>query len=372
MTTKNKSNYETAVMGNEPLWEDCESLTDDEVFSRLIKSLNWYNYFCSDEDYRNFVMEYFTKKDKNFAAKLKNIDKSCILFRKLGGMCRVLTLGGKLTPKDTELFEEYSSDMLTLCNKIKTPEPAVVTETKPSVQEHIQNKIVESISNLECKIDEFMTCQDYKEFLKTFNIEAWITNNKLKSYECSAISSFYSSKIQEPKEALEGKDPQLVEGYSHIGKVKLRKLVELLTEIVKVSTDYSLRKKERKPRKKKIKSPEVQVKKLKYKKSDSTLSLTSIDPRDIIGATKLMVYNTKYCKVCLYESETISGFGVKGSSIQNITKSICKKVRKPKDFFRGMGAGVRSVTNHFTSLKTKESEASPRINEHVILVKAFK
>lgn len=370
--SKNMSNYETAVMGNEPLWHDSSNLTEDQVFCKLAKSLNWYNYFCSEEDYRNFVIDYFTSKDKAFAVKIKTVDKSNLLFRKLGGLCRVLSLGGKLTQKDSELFKVYVTDLKSIIKRQSKIVRQEDVSVKPNVQEHIQNKIHESISNLECKIDEFMTCENYKEFLKSFNIESWITNNKLKAYECSAISSFYSSKIQEPKEALEGKDPQLVEGYSHVGKVKLRKLVELLTEIVNVTTQLSLQKKSRKPRKKKVKPAEVQVKKLKFKKTEETLKLTSIDPRDIIGATKLMVFNTKYCKVCLYESETISGFSVKGTTLQNVTKSSCKAVRKPKDFFSSLGAGVRSVTNHYGALKTKESEASPRINEHMILVKAFK
>lgn len=371
--SKNMSNYETAVMGNEPLWDDSSNLTEDQVFCKLAKSLNWYNYFCSDEDYRSFVVDYFTNKDKSFATKIKTVDKSHILFRKLGGLCRVLSLGGRLTQKDSEQFKIYVNDFKSVI-KLQATKPAKVEDVpvKTNVQDHIQNKIHESIANLESKIDEFMTCENYKEFLKSFNIESWITNNKLKSYECSAISSYYSSKIQEPKDALEGTDPQLVEGYSHLGKVKLRKLIELLTEIVNVSTQLSLQKKSRKPRKKKVKPAEVQVKKLKFKKTEETLKLTSIDPRDIIGATKLMVFNTKYCKVCLYESETISGFSVKGTTLQNVTKSSCKAVRKPKDFFSSLGAGVRSVTNHYSALKTKESEASPRINEHMILVKAFK
>ena len=85
-----------------------------------------------------------------------------------------------------------------------------------------------------------------------------------------------------------------------------------------------------------------------------------------------MVYNTKYSKVCIFESESLDGFSVKGTTVQNVSKGVCKIVRKPKDFFKSITGGIRSINNHYEGLKTKETEATPRINENTIIVKAFK
>jgi hypothetical protein len=208
--------------------------------------------------------------------------------------------------------------------------------------------------------------------MKSFNIEAWINNNKLKSYECQAIHDHYSYVIKEKQEALEGKDPQLAEAYDYLGKVKLRKFVELLATIVDITGQYALQKRQRKPRKKKKKSAEKLIKSLKYQQEDKDLGLTSIDPRDIIGASKLVVFNTKYSKVCIFESDSLDGFSVKGTTIQNVSKGVSKTVRKPKEFFKSITGGIRSVTNHYDGLTTKETEATPRINENTIIVKAFK
>lgn len=53
-----KDNYETSVLGPEPLWLDANILSEDQIYSRLGKSYNWYNYFCSNEEYKTFVLEY--------------------------------------------------------------------------------------------------------------------------------------------------------------------------------------------------------------------------------------------------------------------------------------------------------------------------
>jgi len=367
--------YETTVFGKEPLWTDCATLDEVQMSCRVGRAVNWYNYFCSEEDYKDFVVDY-CKRDERIAkellTKIKGMDKYNPLFRSLGSICRIKSLGGRVGSKDEQYFHNHYSQLLILAEREKVQVESTVTTVRPSVQHHIQNKICDTIGELESKIDEFITTSDYKQFMKSFNIEAWINNNKLKSYECQAIHDHYSYVIKEKQEALEGKDPQLAEAYDYLGKVKLRKFVELLATIVDITGQYALQKRQRKPRKKKKKSAEKLIKSLKYQQEDKDLGLTSIDPRDIIGASKLVVFNTKYSKVCIFESDSLDGFSIKGTTIQNVSKGVSKTVRKPKEFFKSITGGVRSITNHYDGLKTKENEATPRINENTIIVKAFK
>lgn len=374
MSMRKGNEYETTVLGKEPLWSDIQTLTDMEISCRVGRAINWYNYFCSEEDYKEFVLDYIKSDssfDKDLFNQVKSINKNNYIFRELGSISRIKTLGGKVSSGDEQFFEDKLQELLSLAS---TTVVAVEEEKTPraSVQDHIKDKICQTIGDLECKIDEFVACQDYKVFMKTFNIQSWIIINKLKAYECEAICNYYSEVIKEKQEALEGDDEQLKEAYAHLGKVKLRKFVELLQNIIDVSGQYALTKKQRKPRKKKKKSAEKLIQKLKYLKQDTKLGLTSIDPRDIIGATKLIVFNTKYSKVCIYESESLEGFSIKGTTLQNVNKSASKIVRKPKEFFKSITGGIRSINNHFDNLKTKLGEASPRLSEHTIIVKAFK
>ena len=374
MSMREGNEYETTVFGKEPLWTDCAALDEMQMSCRVGRAVNWYNYFCSEEDYKDFVIEYCKKDEritKELLTKIKGMDKYNPLFRSLGSIWRIKTLGGRVGQRDEQYFSNHYMKLLSLADKEVIKEITPVT-VRPSVQEHIQNKICDTIGELESKIDEFITTSDYKQFMKSFNVEAWINNNRLKSYECQAIHDHYSYVIKEKQEALEGKDPQLIEAYDYLGKVKLKKFVELLSIIVDVTGQYALQKRQRKPRKKKKKSAEKLVKSLKYQREDKDLGLTSIDPRDIIGANKLVVYNTKYSKVCIFESESLDGFSIKGTTVQNVSKGVCKIVRKPKDFFKSITGGIRSINNHYEGLKTKEVEATPRINENTIIVKAFK
>ena len=375
MSMRKGNEYETTVLGKEPLWTDCATLDEMQMSCRVGRALNWYNYFCNEEDYKNFVIDYCKKDEritKELLAKIKGMDKYTPIFRTIGSLCRIKTLGGQIGSRDEQYFKTHYQHLLILADKESISEEPTVAVVKPSVQYHIKNKISDTIGELETKIDEFITTSDYKHFMKSFNVEAWITNNKLKSYECQAIHDHYSYVIKEKQEALEGNDPQLLEAYEYLGKVKLTKFLELLTTIVDISGQYALQKKQRKPRKKKKKSAEKLVKSLKYQREDKDLGLTSIDPRDIIGAKKLVVYNTKYSKVCIYECESLDGFSIKGTTLQNVSKGVTKTVRKPKDFFKSISGGIRSITNHYDGLKTKETEATSRINEHTIIVKAFK
>jgi hypothetical protein len=367
--------HETTLVGEEPLWEGCEKLSDMELSSKLGRALNWYNYLCAPAEYREFVISYCKQQEtisKEILASIRSIDADAPLFRDMGGSCRVLSLGGIIKGRDHTVFSQHMNQLLALAKDTQIKEEVAPKTKKPSVQENLQNKICSTISDIEMKLDEFVQAPDYKQFLKSFNIDTWITGNKLKTYECLAIHDFYSEIIKEKIEALEGKDPQLNEAYEYLGKIKLRKMIDLLTEIISVSGQYAMKKCERKPRKKKKKSAEVLIKKLKFLKEFTDLGLTSVDPRSIIGASKLVVYNTKLDKICLYESSSVDGFSVKGTSLLNVSKGVTKTVRKPKDFIKYFNSGIRGITNQYDALKTKETESSPRINEHTIIVKAFK
>ena len=97
----------------------------------------------------------------------------------------------------------------------------------------------------------------------------------------------------------------------------------------------------RKPRKRKEKSPEKLVAKLKYKIEDTKLGIKSIDPTEIIYAESLWVYNTKTRKLGQYQAKVLdprkmnrpgTGLMVKGTSIIGYDEetSIQKTLRKPE------------------------------------------
>ncbi len=131
----------------------------------------------------------------------------------------------------------------------------------------------------------------------------------------------------------------------------------------------------RKKRQAKSKTPEQLVSKVKYEKKNEEFKLTSVSPTDIIGASKLIVFNTKYRELTIYTTLDPAGFIIKGTTIQNFSKdsSKSKKVRKPENILPVVKtSGIREINKHFTDLNTKSKTPTGRLNSNTIIMKVLK
>jgi hypothetical protein len=102
----------------------------------------------------------------------------------------------------------------------------------------------------------------------------------------------------------------------------------------------------------------------------------SVDPKQIIGAIKVITYNTKTDQFSIYEkTRMVDGLSIKGTTIVGVDneKSVCKRVGKDKSIVKvASSSGIRSITNAYKNLKNKESVPSPRLNSNVVILQAFK
>jgi hypothetical protein len=137
----------------------------------------------------------------------------------------------------------------------------------------------------------------------------------------------------------------------------------------------------RKPRKKKPISKDKLVCKLQYCKEDTKYNLKSIDPKDIITAEQLWVFNTKTRKLGIYVASVLdprglhrdgTGLMVKGTSVQGFDpeKSIQKTLRKPEEQLAEFlkGGPVKSKT-FFDEIRSMEITLTGRLNTDTILLK---
>ena len=195
--------------------------------------------------------------------------------------------------------------------------------------------------------------------------------DSIKPMYCKKIIDYYTPIRDEICEVIGGKDPVLQEGYSTYSRVTLDNYNKLMTKIIedcksKIDTaprPIVVRRKRRRP------AIEV-VKKLKYKKDDAAVGLISIMPSKIVDAQKLVVYNSKYRTITLYEAAGSQGLSVKGTTIINYdeNKSRTKKLRKPKEFFAKVSnKGIRAFKSAFDAVKCAEKPAKGRINQDTIL-----
>jgi hypothetical protein len=133
--------------------------------------------------------------------------------------------------------------------------------------------------------------------------------------------------------------------------------------------------KSRKPRKRKTKTPEQLVAKIKVMDEHKELKLKSVPAKDIIGAMQLWVFNTKNRKLGCYHAIDADGLSVKGSSIINFneSKSVQKTLRKPEATLPEiMKGGKVYLRNALEGIRAVESSLTGRLNADIILVRVVK
>jgi hypothetical protein len=124
----------------------------------------------------------------------------------------------------------------------------------------------------------------------------------------------------------------------------------------------------RKPRKKKEKTPSQLVAKLKHDN-------TGIRAEDIIGASQLWLYNSKYKVLTVLNAMGPVGLSVKGSTVTGFDEkiSLAKKLRKPEVTIDRLTLGGKIVLRKLMDeLTTKPKVANGRCNIDTVLMRVIR
>ena len=341
----------------EPKYEKLESQ------SEIATALNWYQSNKDTKDAVKYISDYAKKN------KIKGRLDTSKVFTTTGFLCRIVTNG-------TIVSDEFKATLESNLKSVFTMEPAkevVVEKTTPTVtiQDRINEKVSEIIGELEGAIDEFIitgckvTRDPYGEMYAT-----------TKGMHTPRIIEWAKKRRQEYDEVLNTDDEQLKEGYSNFSRNELKKLVAYCDSIITAAMKIAEESKAgRKPRKRKSKTPEQLVTKLQYLKSSDEYKLESQDPKQIIGATSLWVFNVKTRKLGVYHALDSQGFGVKGTSLTNFSemKSVQKTLRKPEAILPDVVKGAKVyLRNCIESVNSKASGLTGRLNSDTILIKIIK
>ena len=213
---------------------------------------------------------------------------------------------------------------------------------------------------------------DFVESGAVFSMKEYIAKNNINGPTAKLIGEKFGKLEAELQEAVEGKCDQLIEAYSFMGKVRLKKFYALVQQIILDCQQQIVTAKVRKPRAKKEKPPSVQVAKLRYQRKDETLNLTSEKPETIIGASVVWLFDTERRKMTVYVADDWQKLGVHGTTITgfSVKESQTKIVRKPEELLTA-GLAKRTIKTNFDALKTKPSTPNGRTNESTIILKVF-
>jgi hypothetical protein len=238
-----------------------------------------------------------------------------------------------------------------------------------SIQERIANRANDLIGDLEVLLDAY-----YRDGSQ-FKMSDWIIRNNVKPQIAQRIAAYYKPLYSEAFDALNGKDEDLKEAYSHYKKSQLKAYVEFLRSIVSCAETTATTVKARKPRKKKEKPASAIVAKLKFKEKDDEYKVASVDPKQIVGCNQLWVFNTKYRTMAVYNAMGPAGLNVKGSTLIGFDEktSVIKKLRKPDEQIKKlMDGGKIILRKYMDDIKCKPKEATGRINNETVLLRVIK
>jgi hypothetical protein len=246
----------------------------------------------------------------------------------------------------------------------------------PSIQDRLREAAGEMGEDLDAAIDAWIT--DPETFdPKAFKVVNLLKGKGAKAAHARIIKQYFQRGLDELHELASGNaDDQLREGYSHVSRKNVKKLIEFYESIASACEQIAAEQKVlKKPRTKKIKPAEDLVKKLKFMLSETKLGITSVPPASIIGAQAVVVYNTKTRKIGIYGAKTSAGLNVKGTSIIDFTdKSLQKTLRKPLEQLKEFKEQntQRRAEQWFAGIKTTSVALNGRMNEDIVILKAYK
>lgn len=334
---------------------------------QFINALNWYNSNKIPKDAHKYAFDFLKKKHK--------IDASDVLKDEIptfGFVCRMISNGVVLSESNQKWFDDKISKIKIKLSESKVKITVEDTSPAPTIQERIAEKVAIIGGELEGLLDDYIS-SDFKINPSPYSI---LHTKGAKGTYTNKIIDIWKKHRAEYDEALNSDDEQLSEAYSHYGKTNLKKLISfcdlVITDCIKLSGESV---KNKKPRKRKTKTHDQLVAKVKYCEKFDELNLISQKPKDIIGASQIWVYNTKYKKLGCYHANDASGFSVKGTTIVNFNenKSIQKSLRKPKDVLTILINGGKLVLRNLISeIVTVESNLNGRLNDDTVIVRIIK
>ena len=346
-------------------------VNENSTQTELARAYNWFNYFYTSDDAKAFTISYLKsiKYDKHVIDKLSSVKS--IDLHNIGWNCRLLSTGSNLPEGLWDKIEErlilLSSEVLDVSETAEDqPQTKVV-----SIQDRINAKASDLIGELEEELDVF-----FQEGVIQFDIKKWSIEKGVKPQIAKRITEHFRPQYEEISEAQEGKDAELVEAYSHWRKpvlkimgLFLKKIIDHMTEVDAAGQAI------RKPRAKKVKPASALVAKLQFLPEFKELNITSVDPKGIINAPQLWVYNPKTRNLSVYHAVGRSGLSVRGTTITgyDTDASITKKVRKPEQVMpQVLNAGKVDLRSIMKNLSTTESKANGRINKDTIILRIVK
>lgn len=364
---------------SEPTWpsiEDQATWTHDQYGAKLGEAFNWYAN-SMQENKKGFELAIAALSlSGHFPELIAGVKNSLIPIANTSSwLIRMARMGLFLRFHERRMIVKALHKCMDNQKVVATVESKQTT--KPNIQEFISAKLRKVRGEIDLTFDAFVE-NNYVLAKKTPTVAEIIHSgdNSIPANRINDMIEYATSYLNEYKMAMSGKNVQLVEAYSRLGKKEFKAAIAFWEgAIIDFNTFGQLKKSVRKTRKKKVIPPTKIVGKLRYVKTFAPLKLESFDPTLIMKSSEIWVYNTKTKKLGHFVALPNSTFDVKGTRILNLdtVKSVQKTLRKPaeqlKQFNSYSKPGAMKWFKEIRAVATKLKEA---LNKDSVLLKAVK
>jgi len=369
-TKKSRLSLDEMYYGPEPSGVDYFEKEGNSLHSFF----SWYNYMWDRKQTDLVVIQYAKEHGYKNASKFKKLYvqktvayiirgiENGLVFPDHNDFPNESTAGWqKHLHKELSEYNKKAIDLL--ADNLDTTK---LVKKRLTVQENMDNKVMELLGEVDYAID-IWDCQK-------FDMYKYLTDNKTSSAVANRIPEQYQEMVDEITEAMEGKDEQLKEGYSHMNKGEKKAFLTFVKKIISDTNRYTENNKPiRKPRKAKQYTATKLVEKLSYLDHDPVNQVKSIDPTKIISAKQLWLFNSKTNEIIKYDQIDRGGLSVKGTTLQNYNPktSSSKKlgVKTEQVINRILEGGTITLNKCMSEINSKASEVTGRINNNMIILK---
>lgn len=349
---------------------DWSEVTEAKVY----ECLRHYGYFYDNKDSVRWATAWVKKNMTKANLTHFSAAEDWRISSTLGALCKMMLNGAVFDEKRMDWINSKIQEVIDAGKQKATAEKKVVVNiTRRNPAEMLKDKTSDFIGEIEDVLDTYYTGV-------WLDIDNYSVYNELKKVDAAyntakAIVDYYTPLQSELTELITKKTADLVEAYEKMPLNQRKEYLKLITVIIDDAEKYMASKKAvRKTRAKKVVSADQQVSKVSYLKDSAEFKLTSIDPANIVGASEVYLFNSKYRTLSRLVSSAREGFTIKGTTIQGVDTAASgkKKLRKPEEFFKIAGTTKAKINKAFTDIKTKPAEANGRINGETLIYKAFK
>lgn len=376
-TRRLKARYSEAELkatGPLPEWHDMDKLTPEQHVARWRDAKFFYYYHHDTKELRPFIVELYGKDWSKKQLKDFNKVRDAVISPHLGAVCKMVLDGARWPKGSKEWADKQVAKLLDIGAGEADPDaPKEEPKKVINIQDRLNEIREETIGDLECIEDEFIRTRK----IPNVNIMTWLRQKNVPQQIIPAMINFYAERLAFMMEVKEGKDAQLKEGYAHLKKKDIDAWIKWYNDIITDLDGFKrVKVAARKPRMRKPQSPEKLARKMKFQKDAPDLGVTSVQPKEIVNATVVWVYNTKTRKLGRYiASEQDKSMTVKGSTILGWDPklSVAKTLRKPAEQLKEfIGSGKVQLRTFLDKIKATEVKLNGRTNDQTIILRVDK